>query len=61
LNTIRACVIAIYRAPYYGNFDLCSNKLDIILKKLYTSTNEYIICGDINIDYLVDSDRTSQL
>jgi hypothetical protein len=28
---------------------------------LYTSTIEYIIYGDLNIDYLVDSDRTSQL
>jgi hypothetical protein len=28
---------------------------------LYTSTIEYIIRGDININYLVDSDRTSQL
>jgi len=28
---------------------------------LHISTIEYIICGDINIDYLVDSDRKSQL
>jgi hypothetical protein len=28
---------------------------------LYTITNEYIICGDINIDYLVDSDRKNRL
>ena len=28
---------------------------------MYISTIEYIICGDINIDYLVDSDRKSQL
>jgi hypothetical protein len=28
---------------------------------LCTSAIEYIICGDINIDYLVDSDRKIQL
>jgi len=28
---------------------------------LYTATSEYIVCGDINIDYLVDSDRKSRL
>jgi hypothetical protein len=27
---------------------------------LYTSTIEYIICGDTNIDYSFDSDRKSQ-
>ena len=60
LNTKSACIIATYRAPS-GNFDLFITKLDTILRKLYTSTIEYIICGDINIDNLVDSDRKSQL
>jgi hypothetical protein len=54
--TRTACIITIYRAPS-GNFDLFITKLDTILGKLYTATIEYIICGDINIDYLVDSDR----
>jgi len=60
LNAKSACIIAIYRAPT-GNFDLFISKLDAILRKLYTVTTEYIICGNINIDYLVDSDRVSQL
>ena len=55
-----ACIIAIHRAPS-GNFDLFITKLDTVLRKLYTSTLEYIICGDININYLVDSDKKSQL
>jgi hypothetical protein len=59
-NTKSACIIATYRAPS-GNFDLFISKLDTILRKLYTVTIEYIICGDINIDYLVDSDRKSRL
>ena len=59
-NMKSACIIAIYRAPT-GNFDLFISKLDTILRKLYTVTTEYIICGDINIDYLVGSDRKSRL
>jgi hypothetical protein len=55
-NTKSACITAIYRAPS-GNFDLFINKLGVILRKLYTATLEYIICGDIN--YLVGSDRKS--
>ena len=59
-NVKSACIIAIYRA-LTGNFVLFISKLDTILRKLYTVTTEYIICGDINIDYLVDSDRKSRL
>ena len=60
LKTKSAFIIAIYRAPS-GNFDLFITRLDTIPRKFYTSTIEYIIFGDINIDYLVDSDKKSQL
>jgi len=60
LDTKSVCIIAIYRAPS-GNFDLFLSKLDAVLRNLYTATLEYILCGDINIDYLTDSDRKSQL
>ena len=50
----------IYRAPS-GNFDTFITKLDTILKKLFIVTVDFIICGDININYLIDSDRKSQL
>jgi exonuclease III len=59
-NTRHAYIIAIYRAPS-GNFDSFITKLDTILRKLYTVTTEFIICGDINIDYSVDSNRKNQL
>jgi len=59
-NAKSACTVAIYRDPT-GNFDLFISKLDTVLRKLYTVTTEYIFCGDINIDYLVGSDRKSQL
>ena len=57
LSTKSACT---YRAPS-GNFDLFITKLDTILRKLYTVTTEYIICGDRSIDNLVESDGKSQL
>jgi len=60
LNITRTCVITIYRAPS-GNFNLFINKLDTLLSILYNLTLEYIICSDINIDYLVNSDRKKQL
>jgi hypothetical protein len=59
-NTKSACIIAIYRAPF-GNFDLFITKLDTILMKFYTATSEYNVCGDINIDYLVNSDKKKSI
>jgi hypothetical protein len=60
MNAKIAYVIAIYRAPS-GNFDLFITKLDIIIRQLYICTTEYIICEDVNIHYLVNSNRKSQL
>jgi hypothetical protein len=54
LNLTQTCIITIYRAPS-GNFNLFINELGLILRKLYNPTLEYIICGDINIDYLTNS------
>ena len=53
-------LITIYRAPS-GNFATFLIKLDNILKYLYTPTLDFIIVGDINVNYLVDSTRKSQL
>jgi hypothetical protein len=36
-------------------------KLDTILRNAYTSVLEYIICSDKNLNYLIDSERKSQL
>jgi len=60
LDTKCVCIIAIYRAPS-GNFELFLSKLDAVFRNLYTATLEYILYGDINIDYISDSDRKSRL
>ena len=59
-NTRQAIIIAIYRSPS-GNIDIFITKLDVILRQLYTVTTEFIICGDINIDYVADTDRKRRL
>jgi hypothetical protein len=56
LNLTRTCIITIYRTPS-GNCNLFINELDLILRKLYNPTLEYIICGDINIDYLTNNGK----
>jgi exonuclease III len=52
----KICIITLYRFPS-GNFDFFLQNLDSVLQLLYTSTLHITICGDIDIDYLVKSDR----
>jgi hypothetical protein len=56
LNSTHICIITTYRAPL-GNFNFFINKLDAILRKLHNPAIEFIICGDINIDYLKNTDK----
>jgi exonuclease III len=53
-------VICIYRSPC-GNFEYFVNKLDKVLKLLYKPKNEFIICGDFNVNFLEESGRKVQL
>jgi exonuclease III len=46
-------IITIYRSPS-RNFQYFIDNLEKVLSKIYTNTNE-IICGDININYLINS------
>ena len=55
LNSTHTCIIT-YRAPF-GNFNFFINKLDTILSKLYSPALDFIICGDINIDYLKNTEE----
>jgi hypothetical protein len=48
--------LSIYRAPT-GDFNQFLKKLDVTLKYLYKPKTEFIICGDINMDYLLESNR----
>jgi hypothetical protein len=48
------CIVAIYRAPS-GNFSQFLNSVDRALNTIYHPGIEFIVCGDININYLIDS------
>jgi len=49
-------IMTVYRAPT-GNSEAFLHRLDNILKTLYKADSELIVCGDINIDYLSDSEK----
>ena len=49
-----------YRSPS-GNFDNFLTNLDLVLQKLFLLKLTFIICGDININYLDDSYKKKQL
>ena len=44
-----------------GNFNYFLQSLDNVLQSLYTPASHIIICGDININYLVESEQKDQL
>jgi hypothetical protein len=56
-NIIMLCI---YRSPC-GNFEYFVNMLDKLLKLLYIPKNEFIICGDFNVNFLEECGRKMQL
>jgi exonuclease III len=54
------CIITIYRSPS-GNFKSFLETLDAVLQSVYSPSQEIIICGDININYLVVNEQRKQL
>ena len=49
-------IIFIYRSPT-ENFSYFLNQLKFILNKIYKTSTELILCGDLNINYLNDNSR----
>ena len=49
-------IICIYRSPT-GDFTHFLTQLEIILNELHNISNDFILCGDFNIDYTIDSCR----
>jgi len=62
LQTIytRLHIMVVYRAPT-GDFNVFLNRLDDLIKSIYKTKSNLIICGDINIDYLSENNRKKQL
>jgi hypothetical protein len=58
--TSHIVIICVYRSPA-GNFRQFLNTPDITLKHLYKPKTEFLICGDVHVNYLSDSYRKAQL
>ena len=56
----KLCILAIYGSPR-GDFTNFLKRLDLILQKLYNNKYNIVICGDVNVNYLMDNNRRSQL
>jgi hypothetical protein len=57
---IQLISLAIYRSPS-GNFTTFLKNLDSILSTWYSNKTEFVICGDININYLENCKKRQQL
>jgi hypothetical protein len=53
-------IIAIYRAPT-DNFNYFLQQLDNTVQSFSTPASHIIICGDLNINYLVENEQKKQL
>jgi hypothetical protein len=60
LNKKNVTIFCVYGAPL-GNFDYFLNKLDNILNCLHNHKTEFVICGDININYLETNNKKKKL
>jgi hypothetical protein len=59
LHKSNIVILVIYRS-LSGNYNYL-RKLELFLKSLSTIRTEYIICGDINVEYLQNHSRKQQL
>ena len=55
-NLQKICITAIYTAPS-GNFTYFLRSLDNVLKNLVSSSTCLIICGDLNVNYLLEKEQ----
>jgi hypothetical protein len=53
-------IITVYRSPV-GNFSYFLQTLYKVLQSLYTPVSRIIICGDININYLIENEQKKRL
>jgi hypothetical protein len=60
LNGNKVIIHSIYKAPV-GDYDYFLNKLDYILNLLHRHNTEFILCGDVNINYLECNNRKVNL
>ena len=54
LQFYKLCIMSIYRSPT-GDLQYFLNNLEKILSRIYKNFNDIILCGDININYHINS------
>ena len=59
-NSQFMCIIAVYIPPT-GNYNYFLQQLDEVRKILYSPTTCLIVCGDLNINYLIENEQKRQL
>ena len=60
ISSFKFCVLCVYRPPT-GNFLYFFSSIETVLNQLYTNSINIIICGDININYLNNTNNKLQL
>ena len=60
ISSFKFYVLCVYRSPT-GNFSYFLSSLESILNQLYTNSINMIICSDININYLNNTNNKLQL
>jgi exonuclease III len=60
INSTKLIILAIYRSPS-GNYNNFLKNLDNVLNTWYSNKFEFVICGDINVNYLENCKKRSQL
>jgi hypothetical protein len=60
LASVTYCIISIYRSPV-GKLPYFISNLDLVLNKLHSISSNIILCGDVNINYLCESNTRTQL
>lgn len=60
LPKISTIIICLYRTPD-GNFSIFLKHLELLLNAIYDPSSTLIICGDFNVNFLVDSNDKSNL
>jgi len=53
-------VICIYRSPD-GNFRVFLNNLELIIQKIQSKRKKILLCGDWNLNFLIDNTRLHEL
>ena len=60
ITPIQLIILAIYRSPS-GNFTNFLKNLDSILNTWHSNKVEFVVCGDINTNYLENCNKMQQL